>query len=223
MQKNCSVFSFVFSWRSAVSMSWLCASSNNKQRRRENKTRAVPMYALFILHIKDSAQMCIGALFHASHKKRHTQIDNVAWHLCVEKSTIRTYQRFEFVDGDEVGCRCPKAWSTRSVNIVESEKATTVRVNMCVWTPEHTHIPIFGVQFELSEANFSGTTTTFRWWSWQISNTFDRIRIPGNMMKPDTKKPGMCKVHNARFYNLPPRAINCLAYNPEMFWMALTR
>lgn len=42
-------------------------------------------------------------------------------------------------------------------------------------------------------------------------------------MTVEAKKQSLCKIHNARFYNLPPRAINGMAYNPEMNWLALTR
>lgn len=42
-------------------------------------------------------------------------------------------------------------------------------------------------------------------------------------MTVEAKKQDLCKIHNARFYNLPPRAINSMAYNPEMSWLALTR
>lgn len=34
---------------------------------------------------------------------------------------------------------------------------------------------------------------------------------------------GMCKMHNVRFYNLTPRAINASAYNKELKLLALTR
>lgn len=38
------------------------------------------------------------------------------------------------------------------------------------------------------------------------------------------KRPeGVCKIHNVRFYNLTPRAINSMAYNRDLFWLALTR
>lgn len=42
-------------------------------------------------------------------------------------------------------------------------------------------------------------------------------------MTVEAKKQGLCKIHNARFYNLPPRAINSFAYNQENSWLALTR
>lgn len=37
------------------------------------------------------------------------------------------------------------------------------------------------------------------------------------------KNEGLCKIHNARFYNLPPRAINNMAYNQDLNLLALTR
>lgn len=33
----------------------------------------------------------------------------------------------------------------------------------------------------------------------------------------------MCKIHNARFYHLTPRAINYSAYNSELSLLALAR
>lgn len=42
-------------------------------------------------------------------------------------------------------------------------------------------------------------------------------------MTVEAKTQGLCKIHNARFYNLAPRAINSMAYNREMPWLAITR
>lgn len=39
----------------------------------------------------------------------------------------------------------------------------------------------------------------------------------------EAKKQGLSKIHNARFYNIAPRAINCIAYNRDTNWLAVTR
>lgn len=51
-------------------------------------------------------------------------------------------------------------------------------------------------------------------------------KLSENKMKGNTSgagKQGLCKLHNARFYNISPRGINSMAYNSNMSWLAISR
>lgn len=41
--------------------------------------------------------------------------------------------------------------------------------------------------------------------------------------KNNQTQTGICKIHNARFYNLSPRSINYIVYNKKSHKLALSR
>lgn len=50
-----------------------------------------------------------------------------------------------------------------------------------------------------------------------------RTRLVNAMKMKAAEGEGITRIHNVRFYNLPPRSINCLSYNQRSGKLALSR